>query len=93
VIFRDEPDLAKEIRIIETLGPSTIPPVVVSRRLPRPVKSKLRRTFLSLADDPSARQPLAAALVERFVPVRDGDYDDLRRMSDVSVTAGWHTLD
>jgi phosphonate transport system substrate-binding protein len=93
VVFRDEPDLATELRIIETLGPSTIPPVVVSRRLPRPVKSKLWRTFLSLADDPAARQPLAAALVERFVRVRDGDYDDLRRMSDVSIAAGWHTLD
>jgi phosphonate transport system substrate-binding protein len=93
VIFRDEPDLAKELRVIEALGPSTIQPVVVARRLPRPVKSELRRTFLSLADDPAARGPLAAALVERFVPVRDGDYDDLRRMSAVAGSAGWLTLD
>src|SRR5262245_32652297 len=93
VMFRDEPDLANELRVIEALGPSTIQPVVVSRRLPRPVKSELRRTFLSLADDPAARRPLAAALVERFVPVRDRDYDDLRRMTDAALSAGWHTLD
>jgi phosphonate transport system substrate-binding protein len=93
VMFRDEPELANELRVIETLGPSTIQPVVVSRRLPPPVKSKLQRTFLSLADDPAARQSLSAALVERFVPVRDGDYDDLRHMSDAAVTAGWQSLD
>ena len=93
LIFRDEPGLASELRVIDVLGPSTIQPVVVSRRLPRPLKSALRRTFLSLADDPAARRPLAAALVERFVPVRDRDYDDLRRMSDVASAAGWHTLD
>ena len=93
VMFRDEPDLANELRVIEALGPSTIQPVVVARRLPRAVKSELRRTFLSLADDPAARRPLAAALVERFVPVRDRDYDDLRRMTDAALTAGWHTLD
>jgi len=93
VMLRDEPDLANELRVIETLGPSTIQPVVVSRRLPHPMKSKLRRTFLSLADDPAARQPLAAAMVERFVPVCDRDYDDLRHMSDAALTAGWHSLD
>ncbi|MBO0699055.1 MAG: PhnD/SsuA/transferrin family substrate-binding protein [Zavarzinella sp.] len=93
VMVRDEPDLANELRVIETLGPSTIQPVVVARRLPRRVKSELRRAFLSLAGDPAAQQPLAAALVERFVPVGDRDYDDVRRMADAARTAGWHTLD
>jgi phosphonate transport system substrate-binding protein len=93
MILRDEPDLANELCVIEFLGPSTIQPVVVSRRLPRAVKSKLRRTFMSLTDDPVARQPLDAALVERFVPVCDRDYDDLRGMCDVAVAAGWRTLD
>jgi len=93
VMFRDEPGLADQLRVIETMGPSTIQPVAVSRRLPRRVKAKIQRTFLSLADDPAARRPLAAALVDRFVPVRDGDYDDLRRMSDVARSAGWHSLD
>ena len=93
VMFRDEPGLANDLRVIEALGPSTIQPVVIARRLPRPVKATLRRTFLSLADDPAARQPLAAALVERFVPVGDRDYDDVRRMADAALAAGWHMLD
>jgi len=93
LLLRDEPDLANELRIIDTLGPSTIQPVVVSRRLPRAVKARLRHTFLSLANDPAARPPLAEALVERFAPVGDRDYDDLRRMSEVAAAAGWRTLD
>jgi phosphonate transport system substrate-binding protein len=93
LMFRDEPDLATDLRVIDTLGPSTIQPAVVARRLPRRVKSELRRTFLSLVDDPAARPHLDAALVERFVPVADGDYDDLRRMTDTALAAGWHTLD
>src|SRR5262245_41355086 len=93
VMFRDDPALADELRVIETLGPSTIQPVVVSRRLPRPVKSELQRKFLSLSAAPAAQQPVAAALGERFVPVGDGDYDDLRRMSEAALTAGWHSLD
>jgi phosphonate transport system substrate-binding protein len=93
VMLCAEPDLAKELRVIETLGPSTIPPIVVSRRLPRPVKSKLRHTFLTLGDDPAARPRLATALVERFVPVRDRDYDDIRQMREVAIASGWHSLD
>lgn len=93
LILRDEPDLANELRVIEVLGPSTIQPVVVARRLPRSVKATLRRTFLSLADDPAAGPPLADAQIERLVSVRDCDYDDLRHMSDVAVAGGWRTLD
>jgi phosphate/phosphite/phosphonate ABC transporter binding protein len=93
LMFRDEPDLADELRVIDALGPSTVQPVVVSRRLPRSVKAKLRRLFPSLAADPAARRPLADALVERFAPMGDRDYDDLRRMSEVAVAAGWRTLD
>jgi phosphonate transport system substrate-binding protein len=93
LIARDEPELANELRVIDVLGPSTIQPVVVSRRLPRSIKAKVRRTFLSLADDPAARHQLAEALVDRFVHLGDRDYDDLRRMSNVAIAAGWRTLD
>jgi phosphonate transport system substrate-binding protein len=93
LMLRDEPDLATELRVIDTLGPSTIQPVVVSRRLPRSIKATLRRVFLSLAADPAGRRPLSAAMVEGFVSVGDRDYDDLRRMSEVAVAGGWDKLD
>jgi phosphonate transport system substrate-binding protein len=92
LILRDEPVLASELRVIDTLGPSTIQPVVVSRALPRAVKSELRRMFVSLADDPAAHRPLSTALVERFVSVEDQDYDDIRRMGETATAAGLSAL-
>ena len=93
LIRSDEPGLAEELRVIDSLGPSTIQPVVVARRLSARVKAELRHLLLTLADDPTADRPLTAAAVERFVPVGDRDYDDLRRMADAAVAAGWQTLD
>jgi phosphonate transport system substrate-binding protein len=80
VALRDRPELRCELRIIDTLGPSTIQPVVAARRLPTPVKMKLRRSLLELEHDPRARPFLDQALVRRFVPVTDASYDDIRHM-------------
>jgi phosphonate transport system substrate-binding protein len=78
--LRDHPDLAEALRVIETLGPSTIQPVVAARHLPVDVKAALRTALLRLGDDPVARKELARGFVERFVPVTDRDYDDIRGM-------------
>ena len=43
------PEIGAEIRVIETMGPSPIPPWVASTRLPEHVRSALRRTFLRSA--------------------------------------------
>src|SRR5215216_4592086 len=43
--LRDHPDLAAELRVIETLGPSTIQPVVAARHLPVDVKAALCATL------------------------------------------------
>ena len=78
--LRDHPDLAEALRVIETLGPSTIQPVVAARQLPVDMKAALRTALLRLGDDPVARKELARGFVERFVPVTDQDYDDIRGM-------------
>lgn len=33
--LREHPDLVEQVRVVEALGPSTIQPVAVSRRVPR----------------------------------------------------------
>jgi len=80
VMLRDDPGLARRLRVIHVLGPSTIQPVVAARRLPPRVKAGLRRALVNLGDDPAARTMLARALVERFAPVHDANYDDIREM-------------
>jgi phosphonate transport system substrate-binding protein len=79
--LRDHPELAQAVRRIGAIGPSTIQPVVVSRsRLTDAERDAIRDALVAVADDPVARRVLDAALVERFVPVTDGSYDDIRMM-------------
>jgi phosphonate transport system substrate-binding protein len=78
--LRDYPQLKDQVRIIDTLGPSTIQPVVVARRLARPLKDALRAAFHSMGDDHSMRAALDAGFIARFVPINDATYDDIRTM-------------
>jgi phosphonate transport system substrate-binding protein len=90
--LRDHPELARHICVIDTFGPSTIQPVVAARRLPSRTKEELRAVLLALGSDPTARDALAAGFVERFVEVVDADYDDIRRMRDAAIAAGFSTI-
>jgi ABC-type phosphate/phosphonate transport system substrate-binding protein len=79
--LRDNPDLAKCLRKIGNIGPSTIQPVVASTsRLSVPERRTIQAALLAVGDDPGARPVLDAALVERFVAVDGDSYDDIRRM-------------
>jgi ABC-type phosphate/phosphonate transport system substrate-binding protein len=90
--LRDHPELAHQLRVIDALGPSTIQPVVVARHVPDRLKADLRTLLLRLADDPAARQRLAHGFVQRFVPVTDSDYDDIRVMLAAAERAGFMTI-
>lgn len=90
--LRDHPELAHCLRVIDTLGPSTIQPVVVARRLPESLKVELSDAFLSLGDDPAARPHLARGFIERFIPVNDASYDDVRAMLATCEEAGFLTI-
>jgi phosphonate transport system substrate-binding protein len=90
--LRDRPELGHELRIVDTLGPSTIQPVVAARRLPERLKEELRGSLLEITQIPQARFHLDHALVERFVPVTDSSYDDIRRMLGVVEAACFSTI-
>jgi phosphonate transport system substrate-binding protein len=66
--------LRPNLRVIETLGPSPIPPVVVSRSLPAATREQLRGALLATTLGPIAR----------FVPVSDADYDAIRYMDRIA---------
>lgn len=87
VELKRRPALASEIRVIQVLGPSTIPPVVVSSKLPADVQTAIRDALCGLNGEDGARERLAEGLIERFVPVGDSDYDDIRRKSEVVASA------
>jgi phosphonate transport system substrate-binding protein len=92
VALRDSVELAARLRVIDTLGPSTIQPVVAARRLSTRLKADLRAVLLEMSADPSARDALAHGFVERFLPVCDATYDDIRAMLAVAEAADFLTL-
>lgn len=87
--LKQYPELAPEIRVLETFGPSPIPPAVVSTRVPAPVRQALRGALFAMHEDGRGREILAAALTDRFVPVTDADYDAIRRMTQAAAPVRW----
>jgi phosphonate transport system substrate-binding protein len=92
VELRDHPELAEQVWVVETLGPSTIQPVAVSRRVPEDLREAIRHVLVTMADDPIVRERLAVGLVEGFVAVDAGSYDDIRMMVDACEAAGFMEL-
>lgn len=80
VLLLQQPALAKRIRVVDMLGPSTIPPIVIARELDDDLKQRVRAALVSMHEDPLAVKELHKGCIERFVPVCDADYDDLRAM-------------
>jgi phosphonate transport system substrate-binding protein len=81
------PELAERLRVIEILGPSAIPPLVVSRAVPRSRRADLLRLVLEMHDDPAGSEVLAEADIVRFVRVSRANYDQIRQMARVAASA------
>jgi phosphonate transport system substrate-binding protein len=90
--LRDHPQLADRLRVVDAFGPSTIQPVVAASRLPEQLKDQVRDLLVELGDDPSARSALDHGFIDRFAPVDDAAYDDIRAMLTVIEAAGWTSL-
>ncbi|MDQ5817545.1 MAG: PhnD/SsuA/transferrin family substrate-binding protein [Actinomycetota bacterium] len=92
VELRDHPALKSQLRVIDTLGPAGIQPVVAASRLPDALKVDIREVLLDMGDDPVTRAGLAPGLIERFVTVTDEDYHDVRAMLAAADDANFLTL-
>jgi phosphonate transport system substrate-binding protein len=73
--------LADEIRVIDTLGPSPIPPWVISRRVTEFQRHELRQLLCDMHLDPDGREILARGRLRRFGTAQDRDYDPIREMA------------
>jgi ABC-type phosphate/phosphonate transport system substrate-binding protein len=89
VAMRDDPSLARSLRIIAALGPSTIQPVAVSKRVPARQRREIQEVLTTMHEGPAVRERLSLGLVERFVSVDASSYDDIRRMRDACEAAGF----
>ncbi len=80
VLQQERPEIATRIRIVASLGPSTIPPLVISTRSGENMKRQIQGILLSMHKDPHAAKELRKGHIECFVAVQDRDYDDIRTM-------------
>jgi phosphonate transport system substrate-binding protein len=77
--LRPRPAPAAQFRVVETIGPSPIPPVVVARGVAAGIKQRLRDALLRMHEDGEGQAILSDGMIARFVAVHDADYDDIRR--------------
>ena len=79
-LLPSHPRLESHLRVIHTLGPSPIQPLVAARHLPEELKMTVRSALVDLANDPKTRSVLRHGHIARFVPVQDSTYDPIRDM-------------
>ena len=79
-VFLARDKAAASLRVVDALGPSSIPPVVVATALDAALKRRVQDALLAMHEDPRAGGKLHDGRIARFVKVCDGDYDDLREM-------------
>ncbi len=71
---------SSKTRVIDESEDFTIPPVVVSGKMDGALKRQLERALLDMHRDPEGREILRKLRIEKFVQIRDADYNDVRRI-------------
>lgn len=88
--LRHHPELAQQVRVIESIGPSPMPPIVVAQRLGRNWLDRLQAALLQPDSDLQAQ--MQQANVQRFAPVQSVDYQKLAQMYDRAVQSGYEIV-
>ncbi len=70
----------EKTRIISRSGYFTTPPVVVRKGTPEDLKRKIKQVLLNMQADNQGREILKKLRIEKFVDIREQDYDDVLRL-------------
>ena len=92
VEMRQHPQLAEQLRVIDSLGPSTIQPFAAAHHLPRTLKQDIQAIFAEIHRDAAGRAYLDRGFIDHFVSVSDADYDDIRAMLGACEQVGFLSL-
>ena len=74
------PQYSSKTRVIYKSGEFTVPPVVVSGTMDRALKGQLTSVFLDMNREAKGREILRKLRIEKFVQIKDQDYQDVRRL-------------
>lgn len=73
--------IATDLRVIASLGPSPIPPFVISRRVDPGLRAALRAVLSEMHLDAAGRQVLERGKIRQLIVVADRAYDIIRQMA------------
>lgn len=73
--------LGMALRVVGSMGPSPIPPLVISKRVEARQRSYIRKWLTSIHTDPEGQRILGAGKIKQFVAVKNKDYDPIRNMA------------
>ncbi|WP_420629106.1 phosphate/phosphite/phosphonate ABC transporter substrate-binding protein [Candidatus Leptofilum sp.] len=80
IALRERPQLANQIRIIEALGPSPVPPWVIHKSVPSPLRQAIQQALTQMHLTPDGQQVLALGELARFETAVDTHYNPIRHM-------------
>lgn len=83
------PWLRDALRIIDSLGPSPIPPWVVHQCVPPDLRDAIRRVLWQMHETAVGREILAEGQMLKLARVTDSDYDSIRSMESVARDVIW----
>ena len=74
------PRRAQSLRVVASLGPAGMPPVMVATRLGEAAHAQLTRALVEMHTSAPGQAIMRSGGVRRFARVTDRNYDDIRRM-------------
>jgi len=77
--FKQRPERRAAFRVIESLGPAGMPPLMAATRLPVEHRQRLTQALEAMHQNPGGQAILAEGGVRRFASVTDRNYDDVRQ--------------
>jgi phosphonate transport system substrate-binding protein len=83
------PQLGTELRVVEVLGPSPIPPWVLTKNVPSELREAIRKVFWRMHETLEGQAILEQGQMMKMVQVTDRDYDPIREMARAADPVIW----
>ncbi len=83
---------AGQVRVVMSLGPEAIPPVVVSTKMAPELRRRMGVALTHMHEDAEGRRILDEALLSHFEPVKDAHYEGIRRRHALAQRTGFLSI-
>jgi len=83
---------ALNVRVVKVLGPSAIPPVIISNKLDSSLIKDIQNVLLDMHNTEAGKKILDSAGVKHFTEMSNEHYDDIRKMKKLAEQTGFTHL-